>query len=169
MVPFREAPAFEDNDTRFTGITTVAQLLAMPGWIPATVAGAPLANTIVTGFRQEGANNYVMFTQFPFTALPPSEVKAVAFLTNDNEVIFVTDTPFGGEKMVIEDGDGVTASPDSTLSGSNRWLFGFADAPAGGGGTSCLSLRGLCSSLSAPRTSNRRMPSMCGCTHSAPT
>src|SRR5262245_20209034 len=122
VVLFRDAPAFVNNDARYTGITTVSELLDMPGWIPEEPGGAPLVNTIVVTLRDEGTNNYVTFTSFIFEDLELTEVKAVAFLTGGN-VIFVTDTPFDGVKHVLHDGDGVTASPDSTLSGSNnRWL-----------------------------------------------
>ena len=132
-VLFREAPLFEFNDKRYIGMTTVAQLLAVPGWIPVSPGGAPLANTITVGVRDEGKNNYTTFSSFPFTGLAPNEVKAAAFLRPDNTLIFVTNTPFAGEMRVVQDGDGITASPDSNLAGaSNRWLFNWADKPDGG-------------------------------------
>ena len=129
-VLFREAPAFEQNDYRYIGKTTVAQLLAMPGWIPVTPGGAPLANTITVGVRDEGKSNYTMFSSFPFTGLAPNEAKAAVFLRADDTIIFGTNTPFGGEMRVVQDGDAITASPDAGLVGaSNRWLFSWADAP----------------------------------------
>ena len=132
-VLFRQAPLFEPNDPRYTDTTTIPQLLATPGWVPITAGGDPLANTVAMGVRQEGKNNYLMFSQFPFTNLPPNEAMAIAFLTPDDKIIFVTNTPFGGEMMVVRDGDGITAAPDAGLSGaSNRWLLSWADPPQGG-------------------------------------
>ena len=150
-VLFREAPNFEPNDSRYISKTTVAQLLAMPGWIPVTAGGPPLGNTITVGVRDEGKSNYVVFSSFPFTGLAKSEVKAVAFLRPDNTLMFVTNTPFGGEMRVVANGDAVTASPDSTLGAvSNRWMFNWADAPQAGGTIVTISEGPLLLSLGAP-------------------
>ena len=151
LVLFREAPNFEANDSRYIGKTTVAQLLAMPGWLPVTPGGPPLATTITVGVRDEGKSNYVVFSSFPFNNLAPSEVKAAAFLRPDNTLIFVTNTPFAGEMRVVQNGDAITASPDSTLGAvSNRWMFNWADAPQAGGTIVTISEGPLLLSLGPP-------------------
>ena len=150
-VLFREAPAFAPNDSRYIGKTTVSQLLSMPGWIPVSSGGAPLANTITVGVRDEGKSNYVMFSSFPFTGLAPNEAKAAVFLRADDTIIFGTNTPFAGEMRIVKDGDAITASPDSTLVGaSNRWLFNWADAPQAGGTIVTISEGPLLLSLGPP-------------------
>ena len=141
---YREAPSFDSNDARYVAKNTVAELTAMPGWVPATGTGLPLSNSITTGVRLQGVNHYVIFTQYLFVNIDPTEVKAVSFFLVGslggvtNPLLLTTDTPFSGQKVVVKNNDGVTAAPDSNLGGaSNRWLFGW---PTPGGGVTQVSI-----------------------------
>ena len=140
IVLFREAPDFGGNDARYTGIKTAAELLQQPGWVEAAATGYPLGNQVPLSRRKEPPgptpptkNNYMLFNEFPFTGMGQAEVKACAFYYvgseggTTNPLIMVTNTPFVGGRMVLKDGDSVTANPDASMAGSNRWLLGWAD------------------------------------------
>jgi hypothetical protein len=137
LVLFRQAPTFSNGDSRYTGITTKASLLATSGWLEASATGYPLAGTLSVGVLDVGLNHYVMFTQFPFTGMGQAEVAAAAVQYVGtlggvtDPIILITDTPFG-VTQVVSDGDGITAVDDQSIVGaSKKWMLSWADAPSG--------------------------------------
>ena len=142
VVLLREAPAFETGDGQFVTISTVSELLALPGWREVSGSGYPFAGTLTATPYKYGTtkNNYLTFTRYPFTGLVGEfEVKAVAFCLigtfggKVDPIIFVTTTPFDIDPLVVRAADGITANPDIGLivppAPTNRWLLNWADAP----------------------------------------
>ena len=135
LVFFREAPVFENNDSRYVTAVTIADLTENLGWVSAGAAPVPLTTTVTLS---DDGNNYVRYARTPFTALTaPVEVKAMAVL-DGTEIVFVTTTPFL-ETVMISPQDGLTSNPDIApiftpppADSYNRWLFSWADAPTGG-------------------------------------
>lgn len=133
IVLFRQAPSFSANDARYTGASVLSELLALPGWVETTAIGYPIATgyPVVVSTRTAGASRYIMINEFPLTGMDPAEVVAVGFYYSGsvggktNPLIMVSNTPFP-TKIVIKDGDSITALPDTTLTGSNRWLLNWA-------------------------------------------
>ena len=114
IVFFRQAPTFENGDSRYTGIQTLDELLEFPGW--ETVGDRPSFTTAGT-VKVVGKNNYVLYSRVPFTALDaPIEVKAMALIGQPfpDDIIFVSTSPFLAT-AVISPQDGLTSNPDIGL------------------------------------------------------
>ena len=156
---FRESPEFSIADARYIDIRTTDELLQRSGWVETTAFDYPLTNTVTVARRRMPAppavtkNNYILFSQFPFTGMGQAEAKAAAFHyvgTLDgvvNPLILVTDTPFDLGKTVVKDGDAITVNPDATLSPPNRWLLGW---PNPGSASSLMLLEGPLSLFRGP-------------------
>lgn len=137
LVLLREAPNFENQDPRYIGITNRTTLFSMPGWLEATGTGLPLTATQAVSIRTNGANHYVLLNNFPLTGIVAAEVKAIAFYYTGtingvtNPIIMITNDLFTEGWAVLTANDGITAQPDTTMTGSNRWIFAWADPPTG--------------------------------------
>jgi hypothetical protein len=138
VVLLEEAPIFESEDVRFQSVTTLASLLAFPGW---RQAGTQPTGTISSGTPYIfGKNHYILFPSiYPFTGITGQVLtKAFAFLLVGtyggvvDPVLYVSTSPFP-ERRVLQATDGITSNPDVGLlvgappPSTNRWLLTWAD------------------------------------------
>ena len=137
-VVFRQSPSFGADDAFISGARTVADLRGRLGWIEATGTGWPVATDITLFVRTQGASHYATFSDFAFPGIQRSEVRVVAFYLIGafggvtNPLLLTTDTPFDGVPTLLDNGDLITANPDSTLSGTpNRYVFSWATPGTG--------------------------------------
>jgi hypothetical protein len=132
-VYFRSHASFTDsNDSRYTGIKTVAELAGRAGWSPPIT---PQSATQAVGCSTVADNTYCIANN-PFAngvapPWPTSTVTAAALIlegtgyggTTDNPIIYITDTPFGGGAVMAQ-ADALWARPVPALAG-NRSLFSW--------------------------------------------
>jgi hypothetical protein len=133
LVLFRFAPSMGSPAPSWTSARTVAELTAQTGWVEATnVGGYPLTLQLDVGTRVVGGSRYVIYSEYPFSALTETaEVRAVGVVFIGtisgvtNPLIFVTNTPIG-DVTNLKPSDALTSSPDATFpDATNRWLFGW--------------------------------------------
>ena len=143
MYVFPNAPLFEQNDPRYTGITTITALSASLGWGQYVSQMAPDNAVII---NTVGANNYVIQPNafdLPNDFAPLStKSAALAFVYQSGpnagmvgKLMFVTNTIFSGGDAILYHQDGIIPAPDTVNIGpsNNRWLMSWTMAQAGQG------------------------------------
>ena len=133
MVLFTQAPAYADNDARYTGIETVDELSGLLGWEPPIYWGDPPVTEIELSLAAppNGDTRYIRLDNafvLPDEA-PSLNIMSVGFIYKGtigsvtDPLIFVTNNPVG-TGMVLNPGDAITARPDATAD-NERWLFSY--------------------------------------------
>lgn len=120
MYLFPRAPAFDANDTRYTSVTTVAELITKLGW-GGYLTPSPANFTVGTVDAPASVNRYVIRDN-PVMMDPAwneALVAAVAFEmvsgTLAGKLAFITNRPFSEGPVVIGTQDGVTAQINPLL------------------------------------------------------
>ena len=136
---FSSSPSFSDNDSRYTGIQTLADLTAKFGWsqqISPAAVDMPLGTrTIIQPGETVGSTYVIMSNPLDLPAgFPDSNVTSMVLVYVGtppggavvNPVILITDDPFGGTSRVIRNEDGIIALPDTTVgTTSNQVLMAW--------------------------------------------
>ena len=142
VYPFANAPVFEDNDSRYTGITTIAILAATLGWgVPTTPLAPEL--TMTTRVEPVGVDASAQWTyviqpgafNLP-DAFPTTRVRALAFeyvsgpaTAMIGKLMFVTNDPLvglqGEHDVILRAEDGIIPQEAVGLLGAtnNRFLL----------------------------------------------
>ena len=144
MYVFPNAPLFEQDDTRYTPLTTITQLSASLGWGQYISQMAPdnavILNTV------SGTNYVIMPNPFDLpNDFPPTKPMALAFVYQSGpnaamvgKLMFVTNTIFSGGDVILYNQDGIIPAPDTVNVGpsNNRWLMQWTMSGAGQGNAS---------------------------------
>ena len=138
MYVFPSAPLFEENDPRYTGMTTITELSAALGWGQYIPAMAPDNSVIVSTVG--GTNYAIAETPWDFpNNFPPTKPMALAFVYQSGpnagmvgKLMFATNSTFLGSDIILYNQDGIIAAPDPVNVGpsNNRWLMSWTVIPA---------------------------------------